>query len=170
MFKSACAALLLCLSCFSFAMYDKAPEQELKLAPGHWIGQLTYRDYSKPDRMVTLATELYVALSSSNELTLQYVFNDGPGKTVYSYEKMSFDFATKTLLWQSGAKEPSKAILKEVSTTTEGSQIRFEVAHKDQINSYNLLLEKSRFHLVKHEIVVGQAPLLRNSFEFSRKD
>ncbi|MGH8238576.1 MAG: hypothetical protein ACREXP_16350, partial [Steroidobacteraceae bacterium] len=83
------------------ALYDPAPDAAFAAVQGAWKGSLTDRDYSKPDRLVTLPTRLFVALGSPNQLVLHFVFDDGPAKTVYSYERMQFDFASNELTWSS---------------------------------------------------------------------
>jgi hypothetical protein len=68
------------------ALYDPKPLADIVPMQGEWKGALTYNDYSAPGKLLTPPTRLFVALSAPNEVTLHYAFNDGPGKTVYSYE------------------------------------------------------------------------------------
>ena len=78
------------LSLPAAALYDPKPVGDLSLLQGEWRGTLTYNDYSRPGKLVTLPTTLFAALASPSDLTLHYVYDDGPGKTVHSYERMTF--------------------------------------------------------------------------------
>ena len=94
---------------YAFALYDAKPEPTFAAIQGEWRGTLAYRDYNQtsqkaasasanaPEKMVTPNTTLFLALAAPNALTLHYVFDDGPGKTVYSYERMNFDFEKNEL-------------------------------------------------------------------------
>ncbi len=81
------------------AQYPPSPDATLAAVQGAWRGTLTYRDDARPDRNVVLATRLHAALVAPTELALHDVFDDGPGKTVHSYERMAFDFAGGTVTW-----------------------------------------------------------------------
>jgi hypothetical protein len=77
----------------------------LQSALGGWDGSLTYRDYQKPDQLVTLKSSMIVSPSAPDELTLYYEFDDGPGKTVYSDERMKFDLPAGQLVWPKSGPE-----------------------------------------------------------------
>lgn len=54
---------------------------------GNWVGTLQYRDY-RSDARVTLPTTLVVAESATGA-ELAYTYDDGPGKTVRSIERIT---------------------------------------------------------------------------------
>jgi hypothetical protein len=166
------AAFLATLTGRAFALYDPKPSQLLTLAPGAWSGALTYRDWSKPDKLMTLPCKLSVALSSPTELTLFYVFDDGPSKVVYSYERMSFDFTGNVLSWSSGVSKPSalQYAITSVSADAEGSQLLFERAIEDRTDKYTLILRKGGLFLSKTEVAASGAQTFRNKYEFRRGD
>ena len=153
-----------------FALYDPKPDEALSAVQGAWKGSLTYRDYGKPDRLVTLPTRLFVALSAPNELVFHYVFDDGPSKTVFSYEKMNFDFANNQLSWTSGSSEKSLSIFHITSNTSEGGarRLTFEGRSGATTDRYTLVLSPRELGLAKDEVSATGAPLFRNKYEFSR--
>ena len=59
----------------------------LEALAGSWTGTLEYRDY-RSDRRVTLQTRVVIT-PSADGLTFDYVYDDGPGKTVKSVERIS---------------------------------------------------------------------------------
>jgi hypothetical protein len=70
--NSALVTTLLCLASGSAsALYNPAPDPSLAAVQGEWVGTLTYRDYSQPDKMVTLPTRVFIALGAPSELVLQ---------------------------------------------------------------------------------------------------
>lgn len=165
--------VLLTLALFSGAanaLYDPKPEEALYASQGEWRGALTYKDYSQPDKSVTLPTTLFVALSGPNELVLNFVFNDGPGKTVYSYEKMSFDFKAKQVSWISGIAERSEILAKITSDDRDGQirRIVFEKESNGEKERFTLELDAQHFTLQKEEIPAVGNTVLRNRFAFKR--
>jgi hypothetical protein len=152
------------------ALYDPKPIAFLEAATGIWRGTLTYRDYQKPDRMVTLNTVLTASLSDPDELALYYVFNDGPGKTVYSYERMKFDFAGRELIWNSGTSRPSRVQYKMTSSSVqEGrSALMFETIQDTPTDQYSLEITKKTLLLTKYEAAAGLDKILRSKYEFPK--
>ena len=67
---------------------------------GRWAGTLEYRDY-RSDRRVTLPTVLVVK-PSSDGLELAYTYDDGPGKTVRSVERITIGAGRATYRIQNG--------------------------------------------------------------------
>jgi hypothetical protein len=154
----------------SHALYDPKPDEALAEIQGEWKGSLTYRDYSKPDRLVTLPTRLFIALSAPNELVLHFVFDDGPSKTVYSYERMAFDFQAKQLAWTTGSAKQSVDMHTITSSTKEGSttSVVFERSSEGTIERYSLVLSPQRLELTKQEIQASGEAVFRNRYEFAR--
>jgi hypothetical protein len=68
---------------------------------GSWTGTLEYRDY-RSERRVTLPTKLVVEAEGPERLTLAYTYDDGPGKTVTSQERITIDRGRSTYRIQNG--------------------------------------------------------------------
>ena len=68
---------------------------------GSWSGSLEYRDY-RSDRRVTLPTTLTVSSDAQNVLVFAYVYDDGPGKTVRSTDRITIDPVANTYRIQNG--------------------------------------------------------------------
>ena len=62
---------------------------------GNWSGTLEYRDY-RSDRRVTLPTTLAVTAAADGGLDYVYTYDDGPGKTVVSRERVTVTPAAGT--------------------------------------------------------------------------
>ena len=88
------------------ALYDPAPDSNIAVAQGEWHGELTYNDYSKPGSLVSIPTRMFAAMGSPATLVLQLTFDDSPGKTVYSYESLTFELSADRASWTSGVTEP----------------------------------------------------------------
>jgi hypothetical protein len=156
----------------AFAMYDPKPNGALVHAPGAWKGSLTYRDWTNPEKMVKLPCTMTAALTKPDELALYYVFDDGPGKIVYSYERMSFDFEAKRLVWVSGTAKPTTSQLTLSSVQTEGETTRmlFERAVDARTDKYVFELGKRSWSLSKAEVSAAGAETFRNKYEFTRSE
>jgi hypothetical protein len=153
-----------------FALYDPKPDEVLSAVQGEWKGSLTYRDYGKADRLVTLPTRLFVALSAPNELVFHYAFDDGPSKTVFSYERMNFDFNNNQLSWSSGTAEKSLSTFQITSNISEGGtrRLTFEGRNGEKTDRYTMVLSPRELRLAKDEVGVNGTPLFRNKYDFSR--
>jgi hypothetical protein len=167
--------LLLCviftlLTAPAFALYDPNPLPEISGLQGHWQGTLTYNDYSSPGKLVTLKTTLYSALLAPNEIIWHLVFDDGPNKTVYSYERLRFDLNAKQLTWISGANKPNSEILKIMDVKTENGILTmgFEIKHQDETASYTLVSSAQSLELNKYEIESNGERVFRNAYKFFR--
>lgn len=159
--------LLAAVALPAVAQDSAPPEPALAAVQGAWRGTLTYRDYSRPDRLVTLPTRLYVALVAPQEMALHYVFDDGPGKTVHSYERMAFDFGTKRLLWVSGTRTSSFDIT-SVEDQDGARTVTFERQVEGSTHRYTMLLGAQRLTLAKEEGSPSVGFQFRNRFEFGR--
>ena len=168
--RSAISALLVLTAGRSVALYDPRPDDALAGVQGEWKGSLTYRDYSKPDRLVTLPTRLFVALSAPNTLVLHFVFDDGPSKTVFSYEQMTFDFPANQMSWISGSAKRSVDLHTITASTKEGATttLSFEKQAEAKTDRYSLLLSSQRLRLIKEEVKASGEVIFRNRYEFIR--
>jgi hypothetical protein len=171
--RTAIAALAGAASAPALALYDPPPGAALALASGAWAGTLTYRDWRQPDKLVTLRCRLYVALTGPDALALYHVFDDGPGKTVYSYEKMVFDFPAATLQWTSGISKPDTQAhrLGAVQAGADAASITFErAADGGGVDRHTLMLSRRNWKLEKTEFPVSGAPVFRNRYELVRSE
>lgn len=168
--RTALAALALLPVARAHALYDPKPGVALALAPGAWRGSLTYRDWSNPEKLVTLPCTLAVALTNPDELALYYVFDDGPGKLVYSYDRMTFDFAAASLTWTSGTTTPNTSTyrLTEVMGSDDAASIRFERNVDARSERLRLELSKRTWTLTKVEVSGSAAETFRNKYELVR--
>lgn len=156
----------------ALALYDPKPNELLVPAAGAWKGSLTYRDWSRPDKLVTLPCRLAVSLLAPEELALYYVFDDGPGKIVYSYERMAFDFRAGTLRWASGIAKPeaSEYTVTSAGPAAGGSEIRFERVVEERTDRYVFVLGASEMSLGKQEVSASGEQTFRNRYEFRRSE
>jgi len=82
---------------------------------GQWAGSLTYKDYQRPDRLVTLPTLLDAKFEKDpTAIRLVFTYDDGPGKTIYSHNRFAFDSGGTALAWDDTA-----AVNPESFTITE---------------------------------------------------
>lgn len=154
------------------ALYDPKPIALLESALGAWVGTLTYRDYQKPDRMVTLKTGMTSSLVAPDELALYYVFDDGPGKTVYSYERMKFDLAGQQVVWNSGVSRPKTAEYKITSSSLQDGRasIAFEQRQDASTDQCVFELTQRSWGLSKYEVSGDGARLLRSKYELVKRE
>lgn len=152
------------------ALYDPPTDATVTRLQGEWRGTLTYDDYSRPGQRVTLPTTLYVAASAPNEVVLHYVFDDGPGKTVYSYERLSIDAVAKTVVLSWGIKKPEQETATLVSET-ETAGVRtlvFETTSDKGRDRQTVEIGANSLVWRKEEIEGQQPPRYRNRYEFHR--
>ena len=165
---------LLMLSSQAFALYDPTPSEFLSAIEGSWTGTLEYRDYQPPHGRVTLPTKLYASLVAPNELSLHYVFDDGPKKIVHSYDRLMIDLAKQTLRW-SGLKAEDMSICKIVSTQTAGGALEI-VAEREKVDEgkkklirYRLKLAADNFEILKDEGTDAASLSFADRYSFQRK-
>lgn len=156
----------------ALALYDSKPNSLLENATGSWKGTLTYRDYQNPDKMVLLPTRLAVSMIGPDELALYYVFDDGPGKIVYSYERMLFNVLKGELIWASGITKPTSNTYRVTAATSADrtSKISFEKAADSGVDRYTLEISPRAWTLSKIEIKSSGAETLRSKYEFIKSD
>ncbi|MFZ6672958.1 hypothetical protein [Undibacterium sp. Xuan67W] len=174
-FFSLCRLLaggMLCLMLASpaSALYDPKPDANLSAAQGEWSGSLTYRDYSSPDKMVALPTRMFISLSGPDEISLHFIFADGPAKTVYSYEKIGIYSLKKELTWSSGVSEKSSSTYQILAddVTDKGRKLLFEKRSDKGISRYTLEIGANVFVLSKDEIDAAGVAMFRNRYLLSR--
>jgi hypothetical protein len=154
----------------AWALYDPKPDATLAAIEGEWKGSLTYRDYGDPDRIVTLPTELFVTLGSPQELVMHYVYDDGPGKVVHSYEAMRFDFEVGRVTWISGVKERTESTGRVVSDSRDGATRRLVIESTDdgKVARHTYEFGAGQFGMRKDEIDAEGKSTFRDRYEFTR--
>jgi len=150
----------------AFALYDATPDADLSTMQGEWRGELSYLDYSGSGKRVTLPTKVFVALAAPSRLVLHYVFDDGPGKTVYSYEQMSFDLARGSLQWKTGDSEKSLERFRILSSVHEAGRwkVVFVNDSKKEPHRYTLEVGSEDFSFQKEELQGSEPATLRNTY------
>ena len=155
------------------ALYDPAPVAALTAIEGAWQGTLEYRDYQPPFKRVTLPTRLYVAVASPKELTLHYIFDDGPQKTVHSYDRLAIDLDAGTVRF-SGLKAEDVTLATVVgSKTTDGvlevtAERSQETKGVMEVTRYRLRFGASAFEVLKTAGPKGAESEFRNQYVFKR--
>lgn len=165
------AALAVLAALPAHALYDPKPASPLARLQGEWRGELTYDDYSSPGKLVTLPTRVFAALASPTAVTLHYEFDDGPTKTVYSYEQMTFDFAGNRVEWAAGVEKREASSYRIVSSAVDGAQWRvvFEsVADGADKAVYTLETSGALLSLRKEEVDRAGAKTFRNEYKLRR--
>lgn len=154
----------------ALAAGDPKPEAVLASLLGEWRGALTYRDYSEPDKTVTLPTKLFVSLIGPDEVAMHFVYDDGPGKTVYGYERLRFEFASETLVWITGAVERTALVGRIVASSSEANLKRYVVdSTKDgSLTRYTFEFSPSSFTMKKDEVDATGKVNNRNRYTFQR--
>lgn len=155
------------------ALYDPAPDALLQRAVGAWQGTLRYQDYQRPDRQVTLPTSMVASLAAPAELVLYFAFDDGPGKTVHSYERMVFNFADRQLTWVSGTAKPSSNSYRIVDIAPAAgadgtATVKFERSVEGGTDAHVLELAPRSFALFKREVRTGKADIERSRYQYTR--
>jgi hypothetical protein len=170
--RTALAALAGAAAGPALALYDPPLAQALVWAPGTWAGTLTYRDWSQPDRLVTLRCRMFVAPTAPDAIALYYRFDDGPGKTVHGYDTMAFDFPAATLRWASGTAKPEvqQHQLSSVAAGADESRIGFERAAGAGVDRHTLQISRRGWLLEKTEFPASGAPVFRNRYELVRSE
>lgn len=152
------------------ALHDPAPDPALAAVEGAWMGTLTYRDYSPPHRLVTLPTQLFVALGAADELVLHYIYDDGPGKTVHSYESVRFEFAERRVTWTAAGEPRETTVGRIVADTLDGAtrRIVIDTTDTDGTARHTIELSPSRLTMTKEELDAAGVAALRNTYELER--
>ena len=67
---------------------------------GNWVGTLEYKDYSRPDKRVTLPTKLAISYTAdSSALLMYFTYDDGPGKIVQDSDRFEANAAATRVTW-----------------------------------------------------------------------
>ena len=154
------------------ALYDPPPEPAIAAVEGAWAGTLRYRDYQHPDHFETLPTRTTIVLSAPDTLTLHAIYDDGPGKTVHSYEQMTFNIKAHRLQWRYGLKADDTGSYDIVTNTSDTDCHRFTAERKESdskgLSRYTIALCPTQIEFVKFEIDAQGVSLERSRTVLSR--
>lgn len=134
---------------------------------GRWTGTLDYRDYGNDSR-TTLPTILV-----SDGQTLDWVFDDGPGKTVRSSERWQVDDAGRSLTIAGGGK-PETWQVAEARASETGDRATLVLEGSATENGRTVMArkiltrEKARLRITKMTRAAGEPFLMRQSYELRR--
>jgi hypothetical protein len=134
---------------------------------GRWTGTLDYRDYSN-DQRTTLP-----AILNGKDLTLNWIFDDGPNKTVRSSENWTFDESGQSLnITQNGKVQPYRVAELRISPDGKGVTMVLDgqTIENDKKMIARLILTKSaaQLRLTKMTKQAGEPFLMRHSYEMMR--
>jgi hypothetical protein len=149
---------------------DPAPDAVLSAIQGNWGGSLQYKDFSAPDKLVTLPTKLSITLTAPDEIAMHYVYDDGPTRTVYAYERMRFD--KDQVLWKGGTRDKPMEMTWQVARTVPSGASRLVVMERNRSEGKKdrLSFELSANALIfsKDEIGADGQASFRNKYTFKR--
>jgi hypothetical protein len=149
---------------------DAPPDPVLSAIQGNWGGSLQYKDYSAPDKLVTLPTKLSITLTAPDEIAMHYVYDDGPTKTVYSYERMRFD--KNDVHWKGGSKDKPMEMTWHITKSVPSGASRMVVMERvrSEGKKDRLTFEMSAAALIlsKDEIGADGQASFRNKYTFKR--
>ena len=137
---------------------------------GDWTGTLDYRDFGKDSR-ATLPTVL-----RSDGQSLEWTFDDGPGKTVRSSERWVFEPSGQSLTIshaRAGA-EPETWRVVEARSSEDGKGVTIVLDGQGSENGRAVITRKiitrqgDRLRLTKMTRVAGEPFLMRQSYELHR--
>ena len=102
--------LVLVGALFGFSPPTKAPPgraEVYRAMVGKWEGTLTYRNYSPPKQLVTLPTTIDISyVSDSTAVQMDFIYDDGPNKTVSSSDRFFLDESRSRLEWDDPKASP----------------------------------------------------------------
>jgi hypothetical protein len=113
---------------------------------------------------------MFAAMGSPATLVLQLTFDDGPGKTVYSYESLTFEFSSNRVSWTSGVTEPEALDATIVANTLENGvrTIILERLTEEKLVRYTLELSAQQFSLATYEVSASGDATFRNRYQLTR--
>jgi hypothetical protein len=163
--------VLLFASCATVPRPGPTGPQAFQALVGRWEGTLEYADYQPPHGRVVLPTLLEVTPSDTGGLRLAFTFDDGPGKTVHSTDRIDFEADGRTLAWGDEGKPPSAR--PRFTSVTAGRQVVAQTEGSDDDAPATLRetleVEPGRFTLLKEVRPVGGAFAFRHRYVFTRR-
>ena len=121
-------------------------------------------------KQVTLVRFACILLAVLGWGSAEALYDDGPGKTVHSYESMTFDFGRGEVTWVTGSGKKELFVARIVSNARAGDLQRmvFERTTADSKDRYTFDLAANALALQHEEVDTSGAALLRNRHEFTR--
>ncbi len=156
----------------ALALYDPPPQVLLDYVPGTWRGTLTYRDWGKPDRLVELPCRVNASLLGPTSVSLSFLFDDGPGKQVHSYDRWLFDFFKREMVWVSGADREERSLyaIESAKLTDAGSAIALTRTVDGKAFRQQLVSSQQSLRLTKVEVSSDGQEIFRNAYDLRRTD
>jgi len=140
---------------------------------GNWSGTLEHRDY-RSDRRVTLPTKLVVEPDGPGRLTFAYTYDDGPGKTVTSQERITIDREHSTYRIQNGDGTYDATFAASGLASFGAASPAIVLAGKGDENGapvdlrVTLTLTASSFTMLRESRTAGGDWLFRNEYKLIR--
>jgi hypothetical protein len=164
----------------SSAAIAQAPATATKLnqnMTGEWVGQLEYRDFQTNER-VFLPTWLSMSPGAEgSSVTLAYIYDDGPTKTVREESTLAINAATKTANITSKRDHTSENYtvmgLEDFAKLNRGTLILTGPGKENDKPvdvRITLTLKRNLFTLVKETRHAGEDFKFRDGYTFTRKD
>lgn len=142
---------------------------------GRWTGTLEYKDYSSPDRQVTLPTILEVSAREAGGVLIRSIFDDGPGKTVTDDDRFEFSADAATLDW-SGMRDATPTVFRVVSVERDTAGAIRVVAEREGEDDNKpatlretITVEPTRFTVRKDVRFSGGEFFVRHVFRMARE-
>lgn len=140
---------------------------------GSWTGTLQYRDY-RSDKRVTLPTQLEIG-GIGGELTFAYTYDDGPGKTVRSQDRITIDNDRSTYRVQASEGNYDATFSITDRVTASGNMLSFTLVGKGEENGaavdlrMRYVLTPSTLQVVRESRLPGGDWLFRHEYRLSRR-
>ena len=140
---------------------------------GDWQGTLEYRDYAPPHGRVRLPTTLAVTPGDEPAaVVLTYTYDDGPGKTVTSVERLRVDPASGSVDWNDLAGRYQQQF--RITESTDGERLVLTMTGKDDGRPADirvtLSIRAGRLIMLKETGPVGQPLQFRHEYQLTRRE
>ena len=142
---------------------------------GRWTGTLRYRDYQDSTRFVSLPTVVEgTTAADSASVRLDFVYDDGPGKTVRSSDTFAVNSEASVLLWgpADGKREPSTFAVQHIrggNPLTLVVEMNGEDDDKKARIRETLTVDAKELRILKEVQFQAGAPwIFRHEYQFRR--
>ncbi|MEO7362181.1 MAG: hypothetical protein ABI120_17760 [Gemmatimonadaceae bacterium] len=142
---------------------------------GTWTGALRYRDYQDSSRFVSLPTVIEgTTAGDSADVRLDFIYDDGPGKTVRSSDTFSLNAQARALLWgpADGTRAPSTFAVQQFSGANPFTlivEMNGEDDNKKARTRETLTVSANELRILKEVQFKADAPwLVRHEYRVNR--